>query len=143
MLDDARQGYPYIKRFTFDDSAKRQRFVGDDADSKLTLLTDQAQPMLGLHFADENRVDQELDAAEYIGVKSFTARGKRLTTFALASVELLPAPEPEEPEASEDYDESPDEPSTDAEEPDNTTIYAEEGVDIPVTPSLFEDEETD
>ena len=99
--------------------------------------------MLGLHFADENRVDQELDAAEYIGVKSFTARGKRLTTFALASVELLPAPEPEEPEASEDYDESPDEPSTDAEEPDNTTIYAEEGVDIPVTPSLFEDEETD
>ena len=143
VLDDARQGYPYIKRFTFDDSAKRQRFVGDDADSKLTLLTDQAQPMLGLHFADENRVDQELDAAEYIGVKSFTARDKRLTTFALASVELLPAPEPEEPEASEDYDESPDEPSTDAEEPDNTTIYAEEGVDIPVTPSLFEDEETD
>ena len=30
-----------------------------------------------------------MDAEEYIGVKSFKARGKRLTTYALAAVEEL------------------------------------------------------
>ena len=33
VLDDARQGYPYIKRFQFRGFARRQRFVGDDANS--------------------------------------------------------------------------------------------------------------
>lgn len=136
VLDDARQGYPYIKRFTFEDTARRQRFVGDDASSKLLLLTDQPAPKFVLHFADENRVDQELDGAEYIGVKSFAARGKRLTTFDLASVELLPPPEEPVEEAAEDEDAGPE-----TEELVETTIYAEESEDIPVTPSLFDDEE--
>ena len=35
VLDDARQGVPYIKRFSFEDSARRQRYVGDDARSSL------------------------------------------------------------------------------------------------------------
>ncbi len=95
VLDDAEQGYPYIKRFSFDDSAKRQRFVGDDERSHLIELTDQEAPVFVLHFAEDGRVDLELDAAEYIGVKSFKARGKRLTTYALAGLELLPAPDPE------------------------------------------------
>ncbi len=94
VLDDARQGYPYIKRFSFEDSARRQRFVGDDANSRLILLTDQVQPKFVLHFADENRVDQELDGAEYIGVKSFTARGKRLTTLTLRQWNCFPRPNP-------------------------------------------------
>ncbi len=133
VLDDARQGYPYIKRFTFEDSARRQRYVGDDARSKLILLTDQAAPVLILHFADGNRVDQELDAAAYIGVKSYGARGKRLTSYDLASVELLPAPEPEEtaePEAAPVTDLLDDD---DADTAPGSAVQAE-------TPSLFDDE---
>ena len=133
VLDDARQGFPYIKRFSFEDSAKRQRYVGDDAKSSLILLTDQAAPKLLLHFTDENRVDQELDAAEYIGVKSFGARGKRLTTYDLASVELLPEPEPEVPE-------QPGQPEStvadilNSDEPSQPDIH-------PETPSLFDEED--
>lgn len=142
VLDDARQGFPYIKRFSFEDSAKRQRFVGDDAKSALILLTDQTAPKLLLHFTDENRVDQELDAVEYIGVKSFGARGKRLTTYDLASVELLPEPEPEEPEEPEvaDMPDMPDMPEStvadilNSDEPSLPDIH-------PETPSLFDDEE--
>ena len=136
VLDDARQGFPYIKRFSFEDSARRQRYVGDDARSSLILLTDQAAPKLVLHFADENRVDQELDVADYIGVKSFSARGKRLTTFELASVELLPAPEPEVPEEAAEADE-PGSTVADIDTADEAaaeTPHAE-------TPSLFDDEE--
>ena len=136
VLDDARQGFPYIKRFSFEDSARRQRYVGDDARSSLILLTDQAAPKLVLHFADENRVDQELDVADYIGVKSFSARGKRLTTFELASVELLPAPEPEVPEEAAEADElgSTVADIDTADEAAAETPHAE-------TPSLFDDEE--
>lgn len=102
VLNDAEQGYPYVKRFVFDDSARRQRFVGDDARSSLIVLTDIENPVLTLNFADENRVAQQVDAAQYIGVKSFKARGKRLTTFELASVELPEPPEQPQDELPEE-----------------------------------------
>lgn len=125
VLDDAEQGYPYVKRFTFEDSAKRQRFVGDDARSSLILLSDHEAPILQLNFQDEARVPLEIDANEYIGVKSFKARGKRLTTLPLASVtDISPEPEPEEPEEEESAE---------------VEIDAEsEAPEAPETPSLFD-----
>lgn len=48
---------------------------------------------------DDYREPLTVDADEFIGIKSFKARGKRLTTFALAAVEELEpkaAPQPEE-----------------------------------------------
>ena len=89
VLNDADQGYPYIKRFTFEDSSRRQRFVGEDARSSLIILTDADGAMFKLNFADPARVPQVIDAEDYIGLKSFKAKGKRLTTFALESVEEL------------------------------------------------------
>jgi len=139
VLDDAEQGYPYIKRFNFDDSAKRQRFVGEDERSRLIRLTDQEEPVFVLHFAEEGRMDAEIHADDYIGVKSFKARGKRLTTYPLLSVELLPAPEaaaPEETETSES--------SLACDTPEmSISEESEIGSDNSVydTPSLFNDEE--
>ncbi len=99
VLDDAEQGYPYIKRFTFEDSPRRQRFVGDDDRSKLLLLSDHPSPLFELRFTDGNRIPMQLDAADYIGVKSFKARGKRLTTYPLAEVvDISPIIEPESDE---------------------------------------------
>ena len=139
VLDDAKQGYPYIKRFTFEDSSRRQRFVGDDDKSSLLYLTDQVKPQFVIHFADGNRVDLQIDATEFIGVKSFSARGKRLTTYAMESLELLPEPEPEpqEQEAEEETSEN----KTQPEATDDITVYAEEPDTLSITPSLFEDEE--
>ena len=109
VLNDADQGYPYIKRFTFEDSARRQRFVGEDARSSLILLTDADGAMFKLNFADPARVPQLIDAEEYIGLKSFKAKGKRLTTFELDSVEELePKRQPEsESSSGDDADEEP------------------------------------
>lgn len=138
ILNDAEQGYPYIKRFTFEDSPKRQRFVGDDARSSLIVLSDKNAPMFELHFTDEARVPLIIDAEEFIGIKSFKARGKRLTTYDLANiVELEPKhPEPpEEQEIAEDAD-LPEEPQT-AEEPEETTKSSQPSH---FSQSLFEDE---
>ena len=104
ILNDAEQKYPYIKRFTFEDNAKRQRYVGDDEKSTLILLTDNENPRFEVRFggADAHRQPLEIDAEEFIGVKSFKARGKRLTTFELGEVVELEPEVEEEAEADAD-----------------------------------------
>lgn len=103
VLHDASLGYPYIKRFTFEPSAKPQRFTGDDADSRLILLTDTPYPRFEVSYAGADAVREPsiIEADEYIGVKSYKAKGKRLTTWELGEVkELEPTrvPEPSESE---------------------------------------------
>lgn len=114
VLYDAAQGYPYVKRFTFEAMAKRQRFVGDDARSRLILLTSTPYPRLQLTFtgADEARQPQIIDVEDYIGVKSFKAKGKRLTTYELGEVtELEPVKVPEPTDATVADDSAPEKPA--------------------------------
>ena len=92
MLWDAdNQNFPYIKRFSMDANAKHQNFIGDNPMSKLILLTDVASPKLELLFGEPDtfRGPLELDVEEFIAVKGFKAKGKRLTTFNLDKVRLL------------------------------------------------------
>lgn len=91
ILNDADQGYPYIKRFPFEPSAKHQRFIGENEASGMILLTDTPGARFRVTFGgnDSFREPMEIDAAEFIGVKSFKAKGKRLTTWTLASVEEI------------------------------------------------------
>lgn len=108
ILNDADQGYPYIKRFIFEPSTRRQRFLGKNEKSSLILLTDTPGARFELTFggADNFRDPQIIDAEEYIGLKSFEAKGKRLTTWELASVrEIEPIKQPEEA-LSEDSEDS-------------------------------------
>ena len=98
-LYDASQHYPYLKRFTFEPSAKSQRFVGNEPESKLLLLTDTPYPRLEITFggADEVRPSVIIDAEEFIGVKGFKAKGKRITNYTigeLKEIEPLRFPEP-------------------------------------------------
>lgn len=110
-LDDAQQGYPYLKRFVFEPSARPQRFVGADEKSKSLLLTDTPFPRLELSFGghDSLRPPVEIDAEEFIAVKGFKAKGKRLTVYDLAEIKELeplrfpePEPEPQTAEAAEE-----------------------------------------
>lgn len=137
VLNDAEQGYPYIKRFTFEVSPKRQRFAGDDARSELLLLSDKESPVFELQFTDVNRLPQVINADEFIGVKSFKARGKRLTTYPLALVsDVTP-----EPEQAPGQSEAPDTELT--YEPDfseeDTGEASETNSDNTDTPSLFDE----
>lgn len=89
IVDDAEQKFPYIKRFRFEAGNKHQRFVGETEKSKLLWLTDREGARFLIHFTDEGRVPVEIDADSFIGVKGFKARGKRLTTYKIASIEEL------------------------------------------------------
>ncbi len=97
ILNDADQGYPYLKRFTFEPSAKRQRFLGENAQSELIALSDAPGARFRVEFQPVEGIDMireplEILSPEFIAVKSFKAKGKRLTTFSVASItELEPA----------------------------------------------------
>ena len=117
VLNDADQGYPYIKRFTFEPTAKKLRFLGDNEKSTLILLSDAPGARIEVTFGggDEFRGSMIIDAAEFIGVKSFKAKGKRISNYAIASIEEI---EPREIETPDD------------ELPDDTAISDEsDGVD--------------
>lgn len=99
VLDDADQGYPYIKRFTFEPTTKKLRYLGENPRSKLIALSDKAGARFEVTFGgvDSYRDPLVIDAVEYIGVKSFKAKGKRISNFAVESiVEIEPREVPEE-----------------------------------------------
>ncbi len=103
-LFDNALGFPYLKRFKFEVSAKPQRFVGGEEGGDILLLTDKPHAQLLMTFggADEVRPAVEVDAEEFIGLKSFKAKGKRLTQYTLATIEdVTPEPEPQPEEAPE------------------------------------------
>lgn len=101
VLFDNALGYPYMKRFQFETAPKPQRFVGGDEGGEMLLLTDQRRPFVTLEFSDDDRPPLGVDAEEFIGVKSYKAKGKRLTlneVSAVSSEDLAPEqPEEEEP----------------------------------------------
>lgn len=103
VLYDADQGYYYIKRFQFETSLKRQSFIGGNKDSKLFILSDDRYPRIEVKFGgcDSFREALIIDAEEFIGEKSFKAKGKRLSNFEISEiVELEPrvVEEDDEPE---------------------------------------------
>lgn len=99
-LFDADQGYPYLKRFQFESSSKKQSFLGENPDSQLILLSSEAYARIEVKFGghDAFRDPLILEAADFIGMKSFRAKGKRITTFTVESISELEPLRHEEPE---------------------------------------------
>lgn len=90
-LYDADQKYPYLKRFQLEPGSRKQNFLGDNPKSRLMLLTDEAYPRIEVVFGghDAFRESLILDAEEFIGVKGFKAKGKRISTFEIETVNEL------------------------------------------------------
>ena len=112
ILNDADQGYVYLKRFTLDDNSKKQRMIGENPESSLILLTDTKYPRFEVKFGGDDSVRDNLivDADEFIAVKSFHAKGKRLTTYKVDTVtELEPRIVEEAPAEIEQNSEPQDE----------------------------------
>ena len=105
LWDADNQGYPYVKRFLMEALKRKQNFLGENQLSKLILLTDQVYPRLQVTYggADEFRGSEEVDVEQFITVKGFKAKGKRLTTYQTESIqELEPLRFPEPAVTAED-----------------------------------------
>ncbi|MCL1933353.1 MAG: DNA gyrase/topoisomerase IV subunit A [Candidatus Azobacteroides sp.] len=115
LFDEDQQGFPYLKRFLLEANNKKQSFLGDNSASRLILLSDTVYPRFEVTFGGKEAFREPLiiDVEEFIGVKSFKAKGKRITTYEVADIrEIEPArfPEPEE--------ENPPQPDIEPEEDD-------------------------
>ena len=100
LYDADNQGYPYVKRFLMEASKKKQNYLGENPNSQQLLLTDQVYPRILVTYggADEFRGSEEIDVEQFIAVKGYKAKGKRLTTNQTESiVELEPLRFPTEP----------------------------------------------
>ena len=91
LYDADQQGYPYLKRFMMEGSKRKQNYIGENKDSRLVLLTDEPYPRFRLTFGgnDAYRDPLEVDAEEFVAVKGFKAKGKRLTTWTVDTIEQL------------------------------------------------------
>jgi topoisomerase IV subunit A len=101
---DAEQGYYYVKRFQIDESQKETGFIGEFPGNRLVCFTWVGHPRLELLFGGKNegREPEVVDVDEFIGIKSYKAKGKRLSTYEISQInELEPVivdDEIEEPE---------------------------------------------
>ena len=91
LIDADNNNYHYIKRFNMEATKRHQNFVGENPNNKLIVLTDQKNPRVKVTYGGEDafRGEQEIDVNEFISVKGFKAKGKRIATWSIDSVELL------------------------------------------------------
>ncbi len=126
---DADQKYYYLKRFQLETSTKSQSFIGDNNKSYMVRITTVDYPRLEVKFGGEDKEKDKMivEVDEFIGVKSFKARGKRLTTNQVSKIdELEPLIKKEEPEI--------------VEEPEATEINEDENEEDKDQMSLFDKE---
>ena len=105
---DKEQNYYYMKRFQLEVSEKMQSFLDDDNMMEFVAITTVEGATLKVEYtgAHATRPADNMDVDTFVGVKSPRAKGKRITTYQVASLTFIepePAPEPEtDEEAAED-----------------------------------------
>ena len=122
-------GYYYGKRFQMDAQTKLQNMLGENSDSKMTILTDREEAIFRITFKDETKMPMEVLMSEFIEAKSPKAKGKRFSTLDIATIEdITPEPEVVEPETEEGEEEEEEETSEDASKETTTPV-----IDVPFT----------
>ena len=140
----------YLKRFTIEADTKlnsRASFIGEHPEAKYLGMSTDVLPRLLLSYkvsdAGNSFPDDEINVEEFIGIKSYKAKGKRLSTREIDRWEFLepfqPEPSEEEPETTEDSEapdasprvEGPDV-TAETDEPENKEKIAVNPADVPM-----------
>lgn len=109
LYDADNQGYPYLKRFLMESSKSKRNYLGDNRNSLPVLLTDQVYPRIKVTYGgnDAFRPEEEIDVEQFISVKGYKAKGKRISTWQIEKIEELePLRWPEETETIGDEDDN-------------------------------------
>lgn len=91
---DGRTGTHYVKRFTFEDLpiGKRSKFINEDTNSKLILLTNNDQPVIRLDILKgKSQTPETIEQSllEIIDVKGIKAQGNRLSFHTVKDIALI------------------------------------------------------
>lgn len=88
---DADLKYYYVKRFIVEETEKPLSFTGENPESKLISLTEVEYPRFEIKFGGKHkgRKNEIVEVAKFIGVKSYKARGKRLTQYMVDNIQEI------------------------------------------------------
>lgn len=88
---DAQQSLYYVKRFTIEESERPLCFINEDPGSRLVSLTEVEYPRFEISFGGKHkgRDNEIIEVAEFIGIKSYKAKGKRLSSFMVENVQEI------------------------------------------------------
>lgn len=98
LFDINNNNYPYIKRFSFEETNKVESYLGSEK-SELIHLLEKERPLFKVTFGgkDKHRDSITIDASLFIDKKGFGAKGKRITTYSVAKIEdITPEETPKE-----------------------------------------------
>jgi len=89
---DGEQEFYYVKRFEIEETMNKMIcFIGDSEKNKLVSVTWVRYPRFELEFGGKNsdRENEIIEVAEFIGIKSWKAKGKRLTNYYVENIKEL------------------------------------------------------
>ena len=119
---DAEQKFYYLKRFIIEESEKPLCFINEDPESKLISITEVEYPRFEIRFGGKHkdRTNEIIEVAEFIGVKSYKAKGRRLTSFMVDNIQEIepvvikesqPPVEDEQEEEEQPHNDKPSDPA--------------------------------
>jgi topoisomerase-4 subunit A len=88
---DAEQEFYYVKRFAAEETERAQCFINENPGSKLISITEVEYPRFEIHFGGKHkdRDTEIIEVAEFIGVKSYKAKGKRMTSYVVDNIQEI------------------------------------------------------
>lgn len=140
---DGASGHHYIKRFTAELSDKAAGFLNEHKESRLVDISLDWLPMLRVSFLEKNgrvRPEEEINVGEFIGVKSYRAKGRRLSEHPVGGVLWLdPLPfTPPEQEPLENEEPGEEQEEFEPLDPEGTDEISDREGDIPEEEEITE-----
>lgn len=91
---DAEKQLYYVKRFTAEPVGKTVSLVGEHKDSHIVIISNHPSPVFSIAFGGKhrNQPDETIDANGFIAVKSYKAKGKRLSSMDISRITEISEP---------------------------------------------------
>ena len=124
---DAEAEYYYVKRFRIEETEKPLCFISEHPDSKLISLTEVEYPRFEIEFGGKHksRDNEIIEVAEFIGVKSYRAKGKRLTNYSVENIKEIEPVVLKEADQRKEIEKEEDIPPKSEEKKDNSQMTLE------------------
>jgi topoisomerase-4 subunit A len=101
VYEDTKTKLFYVKRFIIEVTDRKMDFIGEEEKNRLVLLTGDKHPRIDVAFDMKVKTrgaeKEEITVHEFIGIKGFKARGKRISLHAVKKIEFLEPIQIEEP----------------------------------------------
>jgi topoisomerase-4 subunit A len=101
VYEDTKTKLFYVKRFMIEATERKMDFIGEEEKNRLVLLSGDKYPRLDVTFdmklKTKGTEKEEITVHEFIGVKGFKAKGKRISAHAVKKIEFLEPIQIEEP----------------------------------------------